>query len=64
MKENGVWTITVGVDETTSKSAITLAEENEGMFATVGVHPTHGESMAMERIIELARGNSQGGRDR
>lgn len=58
MKEAGVWTITVGVDEASSLSAIKLAEENEGMFATVGVHPTHGEAMNRERIMELARSSS------
>jgi len=37
--------ITVGTDLATSESAIRLAEENEGMWATVGLHPVFtGES--------------------
>ena len=59
MKENNIWTITVGVDDLTSQSAIKLAQENEGMFATVGVHPTHGETMTKERIVEFAKSNSK-----
>ena len=59
MKENEIWTITVGVDETSSVSAIKLAEEKEGMFATVGVHPTHTETMSKDKIIELAQSSSK-----
>jgi len=40
MKEKGVWTITVGTDLVTSKESVALAEKYDGIFATVGVHPT------------------------
>ena len=40
MWELGVATITVGTGLVTSKEAVTIAEENQGVcFATVGIHP-------------------------
>lgn len=39
MKELGVATITVGVDYETSAEAVKLANENEGFYACVGLHP-------------------------
>ena len=39
MKEEGVWTNTVGTDLATSKEAVELAEKYENLFATVGLHP-------------------------
>jgi len=41
MKEKDVWTITIGADLETSKSAVETAEKNEGVFASIGVHPIH-----------------------
>lgn len=43
MKENDIWTICVGTDEKTSKECIDLAEKHEGIFASVGIHPTSAE---------------------
>lgn len=40
MKEKGVWTITVGTDLESSKSAVELAAKHKGIFACVGIHPT------------------------
>jgi TatD DNase family protein len=40
MKQAGVFTVVVGTDKKTSKTAIELAEQNEGIFASVGLHPT------------------------
>ncbi len=40
MKEKGIWTITVGTDLESSKSAVELAAKHEGIFACVGIHPT------------------------
>jgi len=40
MREKEVWTITVGADLETSKSALELAEKNDGIFASIGTHPT------------------------
>jgi TatD DNase family protein len=39
MKEKEIATITVGVDYDTSLEALRLAEKNENMWATVGLHP-------------------------
>lgn len=39
MKEEKVWTITVGVDLETSKEAVALAEKHEGIFSSIGIHP-------------------------
>lgn len=42
MQAEGIFTIVVGTDEETSKSAIELAESamSDGIFASVGIHPT------------------------
>jgi TatD DNase family protein len=55
IREANIWTITVGTDREMSESAIVLAEANDGMFATVGVHPTHEEAMSKEELVALAR---------
>lgn len=39
MQEKGVGTITVGVDAETSKQAVAFAENNDGFYATIGLHP-------------------------
>lgn len=40
--ENNVKYITnIGYDEKTSKKAVEIAEKNENIFATVGIHPEH-----------------------
>ena len=41
MRQNGVWGITVGTNETTSRSGIRFAERHPDVFATVGYHPEH-----------------------
>lgn len=41
LKEQNIWTITVGTTVADSKSAIELAEKHDHLFATVGIHPTH-----------------------
>ncbi len=43
MQEEGILGIVVGVDIESSRQAIKLAEENENLFACVGVHPNHDE---------------------
>lgn len=40
MEEERVHTITVGVDLATSREAVRFAEEHEGFYATIGLHPT------------------------
>ncbi len=41
MKEKGVFTTSIGTNLETSKRAIDLAEQNENIFASIGVHPSH-----------------------
>ncbi|HAO64831.1 TPA: hydrolase TatD [Candidatus Taylorbacteria bacterium] len=43
MKEKGVWTITVGTNFEFSQSAVEMADKNEGIFATIGLHPAGAE---------------------
>ncbi|HDO23597.1 MAG TPA: TatD family deoxyribonuclease, partial [bacterium] len=40
MRDNGIWTVCVGVDKKTSREAIKLAEKYDEIFAAVGLHPT------------------------
>ncbi len=40
MREEGVATITVGVDKKTSEEAVRFAEANENFYAIIGLHPT------------------------
>jgi len=40
MRDEGIFTITVGVNKETSKSAKEIADINENIFASVGLHPT------------------------
>jgi TatD DNase family protein len=39
MKEENIWTITVGTDLESSRRAVELAEKEGGIFASVGIHP-------------------------
>lgn len=40
--DEDIWMITVGTQKDTSKSAIEMAEKfDEGIYATIGLHPTH-----------------------
>lgn len=42
LKESNTWIVNVGTQYNTSKEAVTLAESVlEGLYATVGLHPTH-----------------------
>jgi len=41
----GVWIIIVGTNFESSKKAIEIAEKHEGMFASVGLHPTDAENL-------------------
>lgn len=57
MKAAGVKTIAVGVDDATSKSALTLAEEHpDCLWATVGTHPADGglDNFTIEALRKLA----------
>lgn len=54
--EGGVWVIVVGTDFESSKKAIEIAEKHEGLFASVGLHPTDNgkEIFNIEKYLELA----------
>lgn len=52
MKERGIYTVSVGTNLETSKQAIKLAEENENLFASVGVHPAHFDSDVFDKEFE------------
>lgn len=39
LKETNAWATTIGTDLESSKNAVEIAEQNEGIFACVGVHP-------------------------
>ena len=57
MQAAGVKTITVGVDDATSRAALTLAEEHpDCLWATVGTHPADGglDSFNIDTLRELA----------
>ncbi len=44
MKDNNVWTIVVGTDINHSQHALKFAQEHDGVFATVGLHPADNTS--------------------
>lgn len=57
MKEQGIATITVGVDFATSEKAVELAEQHENLFACIGLHPcdNHTEVFDIEKYEALAQ---------
>ena len=36
MRDAGVWSVVVGTDKKMSEDAVSLAQENEGIFAAIG----------------------------
>ncbi len=44
-EEAGIGVINVGTDRVISEKAIGLAEQNENMYAIVGLHPTHADEV-------------------
>lgn len=54
MRETKTWTITVGTDLETSKSAVELAKKHEGIFACVGLHPADNTSEVFSEKDYLA----------
>lgn len=43
IKETNTWVINVGTQADTSKLAVELAEQHEGLFAIIGLHPIHAD---------------------
>lgn len=63
-RDRGVWIINVGTQKDTSKQAIALAEQYEdGVYATVGLHPIHTER-SYHDVQELGAAPSKGGEPR
>lgn len=46
--------INVGIDTTTSKDVIDIANKNEKFYASVGIHPLRAENSRVNSIFELA----------
>jgi len=57
MREAGVWSIVVGTDKKMSEDAVSLANENEDIFASIGLHPTDNNGEIWDDAIyrELAK---------
>jgi TatD DNase family protein len=47
--------MTVGIDETTSRTAVLLAESHDDIFASVGVHPHDAENCNQSVLKDLAQ---------
>ncbi|MFH1178330.1 MAG: TatD family hydrolase [bacterium] len=54
MREKGIIAIVIGDDLKSSKEAVSLAEKNEGLYASVGLHPSHA-SFDSKAFLELAK---------
>jgi TatD DNase family protein len=57
MEDEGIYTLTVGVDKTTSGAAVAFAEGKENFYATIGLHPTDTvtETFSESEYKELVR---------
>ncbi len=52
-KDSGVGMITIGTDIASSKKAIELAEDNENMWAIVGIHPTDAHTLVGDDNLKV-----------
>lgn len=52
--DSGMWFINVGENIETSNSSIELASQNDGVFATVGIHPHNAGRFCVDVLQELA----------
>ena len=64
MQEKGIAAVVIGDDYGSSKNAVALAEKNENLFASVGIHPDNvmdivsplpDDGITMSKIHELAK---------
>lgn len=57
MLAHGIWTIIVGADFESSRKSIEISEKYEGLFVSVGLHPTDNgnEIFDIEKYRELAK---------
>ncbi len=40
MRDEEIWTLTVGTDKQTSEESVAFVQDKEGFYATIGLHPT------------------------
>lgn len=52
LKEQGIWTCSIGTDLKTSKQAALLAEKHEHLYASIGVHPAHDDLTVFSKDFE------------
>ncbi len=52
--DNETWVINVGTQYDTSKKAVEMTNENEGVYATIGLHPIH-TSASYHDVEELGK---------
>ena len=57
MKDEGIFTITVGTDLEDSRKAVALAEKHENIYATIGLHPNdnHKENFDENDYVDLVK---------
>lgn len=58
MKEESVWTISVGVSLDDSKKAVKMSE-NDNIYSSVGIHPTEKEIFKPEEFQKLINNNKK-----
>ena len=56
--DKGIFLLTVGTQKETSKKAIEIAEQYDGIWASVGLHPNHLVTSEFEDTDELADGSN------
>jgi len=48
MRDKNIWTNTIGVDFEDSQKAVELAQKNENLYATIGIHPVDNKDVDFE----------------
>jgi len=61
-QENNIVVVNVGTDLETSKKAVEIAENNEGMYAAIGLHPIHAKDEDFLTLEYESLWNSHSGR--
>jgi TatD DNase family protein len=55
LKEKNTWAITIGTDNQSSENAVKIAEENDGIFSVIGIHPRYEETFDEKHFAHLAQ---------
>lgn len=58
MKEAGVWSLVVGTEKNLSSAAVKLAKEHDGIFASVGLHPTDAREEKFDDVFYRTLANN------